>query len=60
MLDKSKAEAIQCSKGVDGETDCNKATSIIKGWWSPLYSQGMVVELENGLRFFSNFRYNLK
>jgi hypothetical protein len=32
----------------------------VEGRWSPIYAQGMMVELDNGLRFVANFRYNLK
>lgn len=54
-MDEYKVEAIQCST----ETDCGKATKI-RGKWSPIYAQAMMVELENGMRFVTNFRYNLK
>jgi hypothetical protein len=33
---------------------------ILKGKWSPIYDQSMVVQLENGQKFVTNFRYNLK
>ena len=33
---------------------------IVKGKWSPIYDQAMVVHLENGQKFVTNFRYNLK
>ena len=54
-MDEYKVEAIQCSS----ETDCGKAEKI-RGKWSPIYAQAMMVELENGMRFVTNFRYNLK
>lgn len=42
-------------------TGCESgAGSKVTGKWSPVYAQGMMVELDNGLRFVSNFRYNLK
>lgn len=37
-----------------------KPESIVKGTWSPVYSQSLLVELEDGQRFFTNFRYDLK
>ena len=54
-MDEYKVEAMQCSSS----NDCGKATKI-KGKWSPIYAQAMMVELENGMRFVTNFRYNLK
>ena len=30
------------------------------GTWSTIYDQAMRVELDNGLRFITNFRYNVK
>jgi len=41
------------------ETECDRSKSI-KGKWSTIYDQAMKVELDNGLRFVSNFRYNVK
>ena len=37
----------------------NGATSV-SGNWSTIYDQAMKVELDNGLRFITNFRYNLR
>lgn len=31
----------------------------IKGTWSTIYDQAFRVELENGMRFSANFRYNI-
>lgn len=31
----------------------------VTGTWSPVYSQALSVSLDNGMRFVSNFRYNL-
>ena len=53
-MDKSQVEAILCK---DGE---NCATEHITGSWSPVYDQAFTVELENGLRFLANFKYNIK
>ena len=52
LLDQYKVEATQCSGKSCG--------NVIKGKWSPIYAQAMVVELDNGLRFVANFRYNIK
>ena len=32
----------------------------VAGTWSTIYDQAMRVELENGVRFLTNFRYNVK
>ena len=32
----------------------------VKGTWSTIYDQAMRVELDNGTRFITNFRYNIK
>ena len=34
--------------------------AIQKGKWSPVYDQAMVVQLDSGKKFVTNFRYNLK
>ena len=31
----------------------------VGGSWSTIYDQAMKVELDNGLRFITNFRYNI-
>ena len=54
-MDEYKVEAIECSS----EDDCGKATKI-RGKWSLIYAQAMMVELKYGMRFVTNFRYNLK
>lgn len=54
MLDGYKATAKFCK---DGKT-CEHAE--IQGKWTPVYAQSLVVELDNGLRFITNFRYNHK
>ena len=35
-------------------------TGDVNGTWSTVYDQAMRVELDNGVRFLTNFRYNLK
>lgn len=49
-----KASAQKCSAKdkCDGE--------MIDGTWSTIYDQAFRVELSNGQRFISNFRYNVK
>ena len=32
----------------------------VSGTWSTVYDQAMRVELDNGMRFVTNFRYNIK
>jgi hypothetical protein len=49
-----QAEAVKCK----GEKDCDK--TIIKGKWTSIYDQALDIELENGLRFIANLRYNVK
>jgi hypothetical protein len=48
-----QAEAVLCKKGV-----CEK--DVIKGKWTTIYDQAMDIEMENGLRFIANLRYNIK
>ena len=55
LKDEYKAEAYFCNS----EKDCTKS-NVINGKWSTVYDQALKVELENGLRFVSNFRYNVK
>lgn len=33
---------------------------MIKGKWTSIYDQAFNVELDNGMRFIANFRYNIK
>ena len=53
-MDQYNVEAVFCKGGSNCET------KQVKGKWSPIYAQAMMVELDNGLRFVTNFRYNLK
>ena len=52
LLDDYKATAKFCKDGKKCEQ------TEIKGKWTPVYAQSLVVELDNGLRFVTNFRYN--
>jgi len=54
LADGYKASAKFCPGG----TSCE--SSPVSGTWSTIYDQAMRVELENGLRFITNFRYNIK
>ena len=56
LMDNYKVEAIKCE---GSSTNCI-AKKQITGKWSPIYAQSLLVELENGLRFISNFKYTLK
>ena len=47
------AEAKYCTNGV-----CNGAP--IKGSWFAFYDQAFKVELDNGRRFITNYKYALK
>ena len=54
LMQDYKAEAVFCKK----EGSCDK--TIIHGKWTNIYDQAFDVELENGLRFIANLRYNMK
>jgi hypothetical protein len=53
-MDKFQAEATFCKGGVKCEE------THVAGSWSNIYDQSFKVELENGLRFISNFKYSVK
>lgn len=53
-MDKFQAEAKFCKNG----TDCEEKN--VAGQWSNIYDQAFKVELENGIRFLSNFKYTVK
>lgn len=55
LNDGNVAQAYFCKS----ESDCDKS-NVINGKWTTVYDQALKVELENGLRFVSNFRYNVK
>ena len=50
------AEASLCPNGND--KSCNKEK--LKGDWQNYYDQAIQVNLENGLSFLANFKYELK
>ena len=54
-MDKYQVQAQLCKE--EGK-ECAKEQ--VAGTWSPVYDQSFEVELENGLRFLTNFKYTLK
>ena len=54
LMDKFQAEAVFC----EGGKNCQD--KHVSGSWSPVYDQSFKVELDNGLRFLSNFKYSVK
>jgi len=54
LNDGYKASAKYCPGGKTCEQ------SVVQGTWSTIYDQAFRVELENGMRFITNFRYNIK
>lgn len=53
-MENYKAEAVYCKNG----EKCSE--TIIPGRWTSIYDQAFNVELDNGMRFITNLRYNLK
>jgi len=60
LQDDFKAQAMECSNKPTSKKDACNSKSVVSGKWSPIYSQALLVELDNGKRFLSNFRYNIK
>jgi len=56
LIEGYKAEAVLCKGGDKGH--CESKT--IKGKWTAIYDQALNIELENGMRFVANLRYNIK
>ena len=54
LADGYKASAKYCPGGKACEQ------SAVQGTWSTIYDQAFRVELDNGMRFITNFRYNVK
>jgi hypothetical protein len=52
-MENYKAEAVFCPN------DKKCETKVIPGKWTSIYDQAMNVELDNGMRFIANFRYNV-
>jgi hypothetical protein len=53
-MDKYQVQAQLCESG----KECS--SEQIGGSWSPVYDQSLEIELDNGLRFLSNFKYTIK
>ena len=54
VMDNYKVEAVLCKDG----GKCG--TVVIKGHWTAIYDQAFNIELENGMRFLANYRYDIK
>lgn len=54
VLDNYKVEAVLCKNGGKCDTD------LIRGHWTSIYDQAINVELDNGMRFLANFKYDIK
>jgi hypothetical protein len=54
VLDNYKVEAVVCKDGGKCSTD------VIKGHWTAIYDQAFNIELDNGMRFLANYRYDIK
>ena len=62
-MDNFKAEAVVCHDTAGLKTDqspsnCDK--QLINGHWTAIYDQALNIELDNGQRFITNMRYDLK
>mmetsp|Transcript_37616 Transcript_37616/g.57634 ORF Transcript_37616/g.57634 Transcript_37616/m.57634 type:complete len:227 (+) Transcript_37616:319-999(+) len=53
-MDHNQAEGVFCKNG----TQCE--SKQVTGNWSNIYDQSFKVELDNGLRFLTNFKYSVK
>lgn len=53
-MENYKVEAVLC----EGGKKCG--TEEIKGKWTSIYDQAFNIELDNGMRFIANFRYDIK
>ena len=56
LLQDYKVQAIHCSAG--SQESCQGEP--IAGKWTAIYDQTINVELDNGIRFVANLRYDLK
>jgi len=54
VMDNYKVEAVLCKGG----GKCG--TESIKGHWTSIYDQAFNIELDNGMRFLANFKYDIK
>lgn len=53
-MDNYKVEAVFCKDGGKCGTD------VIQGHWTAIYDQAFNIELDNGMRFLANYRYDIK
>lgn len=63
LMDNFQAEAVICHNTAGLKPDQSPAScdkQLIKGHWTAIYDQALNIELENGQRFITNLRYNLK
>lgn len=60
LEDDFKVQAMECTNKMTKKGGACESKQIVTGKWSPIYSQALLVELDNGKRFITNFRYNLK
>jgi len=51
---------MECTNKITKKGGACESKQIVTGKWSPIYSQALLVELDNGKRFITNFRYNIK
>ena len=54
VMDNYKVEAVLCKDG--GKCD----DQVINGHWTAIYDQAFNIELDNGMRFLANYRYDIK
>jgi hypothetical protein len=44
----------------DTKVEARDSNGVIAGNWNIYFEQALVVELDNGLRYFADLRYNIK
>lgn len=62
-MDNFKAEALICrdTEGLaEDQTPAKCEQKLVTGHWTAIYDQALNIELDNGQRFITNLRYNLK
>lgn len=62
-MDNFKAEAVICrdTQGLpEDQTPAKCEQQLVTGHWTAIYDQALNIELDNGQRFITNLRYNLK
>ena len=53
-MENYKVEARFCQRA----TKCDDKT--VKGTWTMIYDQALQVDLNNGIKFYNNFKYTIK